>query len=1027
MSREWRELMTHAVREADRLDLEFCLHNCAGWSSSGGPWVTPEHSMFEIVWTEQSVESRTWRNQIERPPARLDFYRDICVLAFPTPLAEGEGGPGFRLEQWRGKAGFERLDAPSRDQRTPPPESTIPRDAIIDLTSKLSATGTLDWTAPEGNWTLLRIGYTPTLRTNHPAPEEGRGLECDKLSKEGADQHWRGIVQKVLDDAGNLAGPALNNVLIDSYETGQQNWTHDFPEQFRRRRGYDPTFYLPAVTGRVVDDVAVTERFLWDFRRTIADLFCENYYGRFAALCHERGLRLSIEPYGGWTGNFHDLEVASQADIPMGEFWTDRRNDWCDWSVKLAASAAHAAGTSLVGAEAFTSAPSEARWLNHPGKLKAQGDWAFSQGLTRVIFHTCVHQPWPDAIQPGMTMSEYGMQLNRNNTWFRDSRAWMDYLARCQYLLQQGEFVADLCYVASENAPNRMRRADELHPAPPAGYDYDMISTQAMLRMRVERGRVVLPSGMSYQILVLPNETQMRPRVLRKVVQLAEQGATIIGPQPTASPSLEDYPDCDDNIQTQAAKSWSDGTIRSGSDALAEALQTLQVRPDFELNSPTASRPFAVIHRRTDNRDVYFVSNQARRSIRAECVFRQHGAEPELLKPQTGECETAAFWRRTEDDRTAITLRLGIGESIFVVFSRDASPRPHVIAAVGPADEFTRTPLRPNVEVKRAVYGVLDGDVAQQVDVTDPVRKLVANSQEDAVAGNSLAGDPAYGRLKELRIEYTEEGIDNSVTIAEGDTIYFPAAGEAELGPPPAEFQITDNDLNLISFRPGAYEAAVPSVGRVDLQIAELPDPIAVEGPWQVRLIPQVSSERSHALAIELQQLCSLSDCDDDRLRYFAGKATYAVRFDVPNEVIRPGYVQCLDLGGVEVIAKPHLNGENLGTLWHAPYQVNVTGALRPGENELTIDVTTLWPNRLIGDERLSGRAAERSRGLRDQILSAWVSEGRLPESRESYSIWRHWLASDELQPAGLLGPVRIYIGQVVPVLASSSMSATHE
>ena len=281
MSPEWLALVKHAATEADRIGLELCMHNCAGWSSSGGPWVTPEFAMQQVTISETTARGPTRLAAVlKQPETKKDFYRDIAVLAFPTPA-----DAAARIKDIKAKAGYE-----SRYGQLPalveyPATAVIPRDAIVDLTSRLKIDGLLDWDVPAGNWTILRIGYTPTGAVNAPSPDSGRGLECDKLSKAGLDAHWNNSMAKVIQELGPLAGKTLNNLLIDSYEVGHQNWTRTFREDFKQRRGYDPLMYLPTLTGRIVESGEVSERFLWDMRRTIADLFADNYYSYFAELC----------------------------------------------------------------------------------------------------------------------------------------------------------------------------------------------------------------------------------------------------------------------------------------------------------------------------------------------------------------------------------------------------------------------------------------------------------------------------------------------------------------------------------------------------------------------------------------------------------------------------------------------------------------------------------------------------------------------------------------------------------------------
>ncbi|RYG17475.1 hypothetical protein EON82_23820, partial [bacterium] len=318
MGPKWRELTTHAIKEAGRLGIELCLHNCAGWSSSGGPWIKPEDAMQVLAWSEAKIQGpQRFSDLLPQPKApqvyaKVDYTRDIAVYAFRTPEKDTP-----RPTDFLARTGVVRGDGLKPDFSG----AASPIGDTIDLTDKLDKDGRLTWDAPAGNWTILRMGHVPTGKNNHPAPPEGDGLEVDKLSKEALDKHWNGMMAKVIADAGPLAGKVLNNGLIDSYEVGGQNWTPKFRQEFQRLRGYDPMPYLPVVAGFTVGSKETSERFLWDFRRTIADLFAANYFGHFGELCHRAGLQFSVEPYGN--GGFDNLQSGSTADIPMGEFWVN--------------------------------------------------------------------------------------------------------------------------------------------------------------------------------------------------------------------------------------------------------------------------------------------------------------------------------------------------------------------------------------------------------------------------------------------------------------------------------------------------------------------------------------------------------------------------------------------------------------------------------------------------------------------------------------------------------------------------------
>ncbi|MFZ0827157.1 MAG: glycosyl hydrolase [Verrucomicrobiia bacterium] len=783
LSPEWRELAVHAAREADRLGLELCLENCAGWSSSGGPWNTPEHAMQRVTTSERKVKGPVHFSAVlPSPPSKLDYYRDLAVLAFRTPDVETGTEKSSAIEDLDAKSGANGefvLSSPAKDHIAA--GQVVPRAGILDLTSQLHPDGRLDWEVPAGDWTILRLGYTPTGVENHPAPAEGTGPECDKFSPEALDAHWAGFVQKVLDDLGPLAGSGktLNNVLIDSYEVGGQNWTPQFRSEFQKRRGYDPLLYLPTLTGRVVDSPEVSERFLWDLRRTIADLFAENYYGHFQELCHEHGLKASFEPY---TGPFESLQCGATADIPMGEFWVGGAPDA---SVKLAASIGHIYGRPVIGAESFTASPGSqhGRWLDDPYSLKALGDQVFCQGVNRFIFHRYALQPWTNR-WPGMTMGQWGTHFDRTCTWWEQSRAWFQYVARCQYLLQQGRFVADAAYFCGESAPVEMRAGD---PAMPPGYDYDAINADVLLHhATMKADRLVLDRGMSYRVLILPpSDPAISPDLLRKLAEFVADGLIVVGQPPRSSPSLEGYPECDVEVRTLATRIWGDcngGTITEHAHGrgkavwgrpLAQVFGGLKLEPDFDYPAADGTR-LDFIHRRDGETEMYFVSNQRNRFATVDCSFRVEGKQPELWNPETGDIEPAPVWHE-ENGRTVVRLPFGPSGSVFVVF-RAKTQGDHLVAVECDGPPLAEASSQVvDLRILKAVYGAFP----VWIDVTASVKSLVADGERHISAGNDLAGeDPASGTVKQLRVEFIHAGRHEQAEATEGESIGLPAGSE---------------------------------------------------------------------------------------------------------------------------------------------------------------------------------------------------------------------------------------------------------
>ena len=931
LSKQWLEKVKYAASEAKRLGLELAIHNCAGWATTGGPWVTPEYAMQQLVTTEIDLwGGRRIEQILPHPQVFENHYRDIAVFAFPSGMDSD-----YRVDQWPQKAG-QRGGRPGRqpDLGPTPEGAEIQLDTIINISSFMREDGTLVWDVPHGRWRILRIGHTPTGSTNHPAHESGQGLEIDKLRREGLDIHWKEGIQPILDYLGPLAGNGspLNNILVDSYEAGLHHWTPHMREEFIQRRGYDPTPYLLALTGRLIEDAATTERFLWDFRRTISDLFADNYYGYFADLSHQHGMRFSTEPY---TSCFEGLAVAAKADIPMGEFWVD---GGYFHTLRMAASIARTNGRNIAGAEAFTAAPHLGRWQNHPGKLKALGDRAWSEGINRFIFHTFSHQPLLEGLLPGMTMGQYGIHFDRTNTWWEPGREWIRYIARSQHLLQAGEFVADVLCYAGDAAPNGGVNRPEIKLA---GYDYDACGTDIFLQLEVENGNIVLPSGKQYRLLILPDTEFMRSAFARKVRELVRDGATVLGPKPKHTPSLQDFPDSEKEVVAIGEEVWGPcdgiditsnrygkGQVFSGVSP-REVLQTIDVQP--ALNIRDDSGDLAWIQRRTDEADIYFISNQSDERIQTTAGFRVLGKIPEIWNAEAVSIRQAAGWTVT-DHHTWMPLDLMPGKSVFVVFRRNGVPGP---------DPYVR--------------------------VIHPEQRLLLPGQQN----HWLSG-----------LTY-------------------------------------DNGLHLQAWHDGTYTLQRTSGEAKQITVSGLSAPLELAHSWNIRFQPgRGAPEQAH-----FDSLLAWEKHPDPRIRHFSGTARNTLVFDLPEGFLRDDQQVWLDLGEVAVIARVTLNDTDLGVVWHKPFRLEVSHALRQGSNKLEVDVTNLWINRLIGDEQhpedvewVDGGDSMSGSFLKN--WPEWVLSGQprpVPE-RVTFTTWKHYQADDLLVPSGLIGPVTLNGARMVRI-----------
>ncbi|OAM89784.1 glycosyl hydrolase [Termitidicoccus mucosus] len=915
LSPEWRELFRHAMREAERLGIEVGVNLSTGWCM-GGPWIQPENSGRWFLQSSLVVEGPQKfsgalplpggrdgydgarqlfiKDYVDLPLEKLD-YRDTKIIAFPEPAdaAEGVRLSGGRLKALQAKSN--RLDASShafvREVMAPPlaPWKAEPGDRplaardVIDLTDKVGADGRLEWEVPPGRWVILRTGHRMTgARTAYALPEAD-GLEIDWLDEAGVEAQFAHLGKIFLEEtaaAGVRAGRdgTLRYFHNDSFEDGFPNWTASMLEKFRRYRGYDATPWLPVFAGRIVGSAEASDRFLYDYRRTVADLMADGHYKRFEELCREHGLEAESEAAGpSWSATMcmDALKNLGRVSRPMGEFWQDNYRfvqNGQNQVGKMIATAAHVYGKRTASAEAFTTF---AHWSDDPAALKPTADRAFCEGINRFVFHTSTATR-PEDGKPGY---EYGAgtHFNPNITWWNQAGAFLDYIGRCQHLLQSGLFAADVLYYNGDWAPNLV----EPRHTPPGlgeGYDYDVCGTDALLtRLSVspEDGRLVLPDGMSYRVLVLPDSDRMTVEVARKISDLVRAGATVIGPRPSQAPGLAGYPQCDAEVRAIAAEVWGDcdgrartenkcgrGRVLWGKTERA-ALADAGVYPDFEYDTAAGSLDW--IHRTVPGgagegggAEIWFVVNRNAREDRVTCVFRAAGAQPEIWDPVTGERREAAEWWSEGGGseacglpaRTVVPLAFAPRQSLFVVFRKPAAAK-----TAAPAQRVAGACNMPSLAPVQEISGAW-----------------------------TLAFDPAWG------------------------------------GPAQVEF-------------------------------ASLMD-------WTLHR--------------------------DEGIRHYSGTVTYTKKFDLEDGASATGGRRLfLDLGVVKNLATVRLNGAPLGTVWTAPWRVDITGAARRAGNVLEIDIVNLWPNRLIGDKYLPA--------------SQKFTRTNIPLKDDA-----------ALLPSGLIGPVRI-------------------
>jgi len=565
---------------------------------------------------------------------------------------------------------------------TPAVKDAVHKADVVDLMSKMRPDGTLDWTPPAGRWVVLRLGYSLTGHHNYPSSPEAAGLEVDKLSRAFVKTYFNTYLDMFRDAVGPLMGKrGLQYVVTDSWEAGPENWTDDMIAEFAKHRGYDMRPWLPVLTGRVVESAEASDRFLWDFRRTIADLTAENHYDQLTDILKERGMmgRYSESHEHGRAIVADGMDVKRTAAVPMGAMWTQAPgvNDeqyGYDADIRESASVAHIYGQNLVAAESLTAGLGQ--WAWSPETLKPTADKELAMGLNRFVIHTSVHQATDDKI-PGLGLGQYGQWFNRHETWAESAKPWTTYLARSSYMLQQGKFAADVVYFYGEDS-NLTALFGATSPDVPAGYNFDYINADALTRLlAVEDGRITTPSGMSYRVLALdPNSRHMSLPVLRKIRDLVNAGAVVVGAKPVDSPSLSDDQAEFQTIANQVFGSgtgehaYGKGKVHAGQ-TIALALSALEVKPDFEYAKPHDDTNVLFVHRKLPAGEVYWVDNRNNREEIVEATFRVQGKAAELWRADTGKIEPASY--RIADGRTTVPLDLDPWGAVFVVFRKPAA------------------------------------------------------------------------------------------------------------------------------------------------------------------------------------------------------------------------------------------------------------------------------------------------------------------------------------------------------------------
>jgi hypothetical protein len=882
------ETMRHTLAEAKRLGMEISLLGTPGYSTTGGPWIGLERGMQKVVWSITETEGG-------KPLA----------LALP---AIGGGALGRAIAV---------LAVPVKEN--------VSVTEVVDVTAMTDGAGTLTWQAPPGKWKIYRFGYVPTGKAPHPIPEDlvGHTFEVDKMSAEHNRYNWQNVLDPIKKNLGEYVGNTLKSISIDSYESDIQNWTAGFREEFIKRKGYDPvpwmvTLVSPMVANWIFDSARrvcpqssgpalvlgsaeETKRFEWDFRDVMSNLFFDNGWMVARKMCNDAGLEFRHECY---RGTFDRNQGVTASDVPTVEFWTEKGNVNAPSIFPADIAAAQAAGKNLIASEALTGGPNISMWTEDPAFLKIFCDEAYAQGVNRFILHHWTLQPFDDKYQPGRAMFAWGTHFGRHQTWFEPGKAFFAYLGRCQALLQQGERVMDyLCM-------------DQLDG------EADLVAKDTFLQsdIKVKDGNIVLPTGRSYAFMVFPRDGEMQPEVARKIKALVADGATVVSTRPNKSPSLKDYPQCEETLRQLGDEVWGSGTENRYQKGyvfakVEDAKKKCKLQPDYTVEKASAeAAKVMVLHRRNAEVDFYYVANQSGKAQDISLSLRIAGKQPELWQAEDGSTTDAPVWHE-QDGRTYVDLHLKGVQSIFVVFRKAATTAGHIAA----------------VDTK---------------------------------------GAPAVVVMKQAGV-----AVLRAATPVTAEVVYSSGKKRAvTLAPEPA---------------------------------------VVLTGEWAVTFAPKLGEPFTKTLP----ELMDFSKAESKDVKYFSGTATYRKQVAIAAASLQSRRA-VLDLGLLNDIARVRVNGKDAGVLWYPPYTADITDWLKAGDNQLEIAVTNTWANQLIGDEQEPrdfevGAITDFGAGpfgcqLRSYPEWFIKNEPRPSQGRKTFTTWLYFTKDSALQPAGLLGPVRL-------------------
>ncbi|MDR3261889.1 MAG: glycoside hydrolase family 2, partial [Tannerella sp.] len=785
MTDAWRDLFSFSCKVADSLGLTLSLSITSGWND-GGPWVTPEYASQKLVWSEITVEGGQAIEQQLPLPNKLmkytgsdkPYFKPVAVLAVklspeadsvkPLPRLDIKAVHAISIPQTPNRLGYDW----EVFVRPLPGELTgchARLNDVTDISSQVDEDGNLKWDAPPGRYAVLRFGHTGTgVKVSTHSPGAG-GLAIDYMNVGATDLQFEHVVIPLLEDLKHSGSHALAYLHDDSWELGAANWTPLMEKAFADANGYGIRKYLPVIAGKIIENHDLSERFLYDFRRTIADLILQNHYRKFKELSHQRGLGIHPESGGPHPAPIDALKNMGESDIVMGEFWiratTHRVEPHSRLYIKQGASAAHIYGKRFMQAEGPTGIGSH--WEEDFAYMKPTFDRVYCEGLNRFVIHTFTHSPE----EAGIPGNEYfaGTHFNPNVTWWKQAPAFLTWNSRISFMLSQGLFVGDVCYYYGDNVPNQVP-LKHVHEGLGEGYDYDVCNTDVILnRMTARNGKIYLPDGMSYEVLVLPDRTGITPEVMTKIAQLVKNGATVIGAKPVTSVGLRGDKKAREKVRKTADDVWGNNAENIGKRSygkgyvytgisVRETLLSKGVQPDFAYESRKPDALIDYIHRQTPEADIYYVANRNKRPEYIRASFRVEGKTPELWYPETGQTVSQSVYT-SADGQTALPLMLEPFGSVFVVFRKPQAAHYENISLNGnslfpalPQDTFVQAPFIPYPNGKllftlpgKYALTASSGEI-QQIAV-EPVRHIPVSNPWN------VAFDPALGGPEHVRLD----------------------------------------------------------------------------------------------------------------------------------------------------------------------------------------------------------------------------------------------------------------------------------